>query len=251
MRILAWIALTMAFLGGPVMAQTKSPDAETFAKVAALPDQPFVMLNLLAFKPDGGAESYAKYGQVAFGHIQKRGGKILYRGRPLVSDTAAGRWDSMVLVYYPSPSAFLDMMQDEHYRSGLADRTEGLERTVVYAFSQSKRPGAPPLEPVETQGGDEIFVLNLMRFEPDGGREEYGKYGAVVRPMLLERGAGPVLVLDGLLPVVSDEEWEDLYLVRYPSLEALQGMVATEAWQKANEDRQRGLDLTWAFPTRP
>ncbi len=21
-------------------------------------------------------------------------------------------------------------------------------------------------------------------------------------------------------------------------------------WQKANEDRQRGLDLTWAFPTR-
>jgi len=28
-------------------------------------------------------------------------------------------------------------------------------------------------------------------------------------------------------------------------------MVATEAWQNANKDRQRGLDLTWAFPTRP
>ena len=168
-----------------------------------------------------------------------------------MDDSAAGRWDSVVLVYYPSPAAFLDMIQDEDYRSGLADRTEGLERTVVYAFAQSKNPGAPSLEPVATQGGDEIFVLNLMRFKPDGGRQAYGKYSAVVLPMVRERGGAPALALDGLLPLVSDEEWEDLYLVRYPTLEALQGMVATEAWQKANEDRQRGLDLTWAFPTRP
>jgi hypothetical protein len=27
-------------------------------------------------------------------------------------------------------------------------------------------------------------------------------------------------------------------------------MVASDTWQQANEDRQRGLDLTWAFPTR-
>jgi uncharacterized protein (DUF1330 family) len=69
--------------------------------------------------------------------------------------------------------------------------------------------------------------------------------------MVQERGGSRALILDGQLPLVSEETWEDLYLVRYPTLEALQGMVATEAWQKANEDRQRGLDLTWAFPTRP
>ena len=237
----------------PTVNQTNSsPDRATFARLAELPDdEPLIMLNLLEFKGDGGAASYAKYGRVALPQIEKRGGKILYRGRPLVDDPAAGHWDSVAIVYYPSRAAFLDMMSDPDYRVGLADRTAGLKRTVVYAFTQSRDPGAPPLEPVPTQGGEEIFVLNLLRFRADGGRAEYRKYGAVVLPMVQERGGAPVLVLDAQLPIVSDETWEDLYLVRYPSLEALRGMVSTETWQKANEDRQRGLDLTWAFPTRP
>ncbi|MFQ5745538.1 MAG: hypothetical protein ACE5HV_18460, partial [Acidobacteriota bacterium] len=77
------------------------------------------------------------------------------------------------------------------------------------------------------------------------------KYGEVVLPMVHERGGSRVLRLEAQLPLVSDETWDELYLVRYPTLEALREMVSTEAWQTANADRQRGLDLTWAFPTRP
>ena len=101
-----------------------------------------------------------------------------------------------------------------------------------------------------TAADDEIFVLNLLRFKADGGREEFDKYGRVVRPMIAERGGGPVLMLSGELPLVSDETWEDLILVRYPNLAALQEMVSTQTWQAANEDRERGVDLTWAFPTQ-
>lgn len=226
-------------------------DEATFAALAELPDdEPVVMLNLLEFAGDGG-ESYAKYGRVALPQIVKRGGKILYSGAPLRDDPTAGHWDRVIIVYYPSRATFLDMMADPDYRAGLPDRTAGLKRTMLYAFTQGRNPAAPPLEPVPIQGGDEIFVLNLLRFKPERGREDYRKYGQVVMPMLLERGGARVLKLDAQMPLVSEETWEDLYLVRYPKLEALQEMVATEAWQTANEDRQRGLDLTWAFPTRP
>jgi uncharacterized protein (DUF1330 family) len=224
-----------------------SPEQSTIAGIANMPDEPFVMLNLLEYTDDGG-EAYDRYAENTVPLVQKRGGKMLYRGIPL-ADTESGHWDSVGLVFYPSPSAFLDMVQSSEYQAGIPHRNQGLKRTMVYAFGPVE--GGPPLEEVATQGGDEIFVLNLLRFEADGGREEYQKYGNVVGPMILERGGAPVIVLKGLLPVVSEETWEDLYLVRYPTLAALQEMVSTDAWQKANVDRERGLDLTWAFPTQP
>ena len=224
-----------------------SPEPATIAALAQMPDEPFVMLNLLEFTDDG--ETYAKYGDNTAPHLDKRGAKVLYRGVPLVDTPGAGHWDEVILVYYPSPAAFMSMVTDPEYQAGLGDRSAGLARTMVYAFRP--REGGPPIDAVATQGGSEIFVVNLLRFKRDGGREEYEKYGNVVLPMVLERGGAPVIVLEAVLPVVSDETWEDFYLVRYPSLEALQGMVATETWQNANVDRQQGLDLTWAFPTRP
>ena len=225
------------------------PDRATLEALGALPDdEPVVMLNLLEYA-DGGADEYAAYGRVALPQILKRGGRILYDGAPVLPDPVAGHWDRLIFVEYPSRAAFIDMMGDPDYRKGLPHRSAGLKRTVLYAFERA--PNGPALEPITPGSADEIFVLNLMRFKPDGGREEYQKYGAVVLPMVLERGGAPVLVLDAQLPLVSDETWEDLYFVRYPELGTLTAMVATEAWQAANEDRVRGLDLTWAFPTRP
>lgn len=228
--------------------QLLMPDEAALAALAEQPDdRPVVMLNLLEYTDDG--SEYAKYGRIALPQITKRGGRVLYSGVPLVDAPESGHWDRLILVFYPTRAAFLDMMADPDYRAGLPHRSAGLKRTVLYAFSQD--PGAPSPEPVPTEGGEEIFVLNLMRFKADGGREEYQKYGDVVLPMVLERGGAPVLMLNAEVPLVSEESWEDLYLVRYPRLDALQEMVATERWQQANVDRERGLDLTWAFPTRP
>lgn len=225
------------------------PDETTLEALGALPDdEPVVMLNLLKYADDGG-EAYAKYGRIAWQQIKKRGGRILYDGAPLFTDPAAGDWDRVIFVQYPSRAAFIDMMRDPDYREGLPHRRAGLERTILYAFERA--PDGPPVEAVKPRSDEEIFVLNLLRFEPEGGRDEYQKYGDVVLPMILERGGGPALILDAQLPLVSEETWEDLYLVRYPDLGSLQEMVATEAWQTANQDRMRGLDLTWAFPTRP
>ncbi len=225
------------------------PDEAVLAALAEqADDKPVVQLNLLEYADDGG-ESYAKYGRVALPQITKRGGKILYSGTPLVDNQVSGHWDRVILVYYPTRASFLDMMADPEYQVGLPFRSAGLKRTVLYAFAQ--RPADALPGPVPTQGGEEIFVLNLMRFKPDGGRDEYHKYGRVVQPMIAELGGAPVVMLDAEVPLVSDEIWQDLYLVRYPTLDALQQMVASDVWQTANIDRERGVDLTWAFPTRP
>ena len=226
------------------------PEDDTLAALAALPDdEPVVMLNLLEFADDGG-ESYRQYGAIAMPQIEKRGGRILYTGAPLTDEGGGGHWDVVILVEYPSRAAFVDMMADPDYQKGLPFRAAGLKRTVLYAFGRADNPMAPPIEVVPTDGSDEIFVLNLLRFKP-GGKAEYQKYAQVVGPMIQERGGRPALVLDAQLPLVSEESWEDLYLVRYPGVESLMEMVGTPTWQDANEDRQRGLDLTWAFPTRP
>lgn len=225
------------------------PDETTLAALGELADdEPVVMLNLLEFIDDG--QSYARYGRTALPQIVKRGGKILYSGLPLFDDSTAGHWDRVILVYYPTRASFLDMMADPDYRVGLPHRTAGLKRTVLYAFTQNQNV-ENPLEVVTTQGSDKIFMFNLLRFNPDGGREDYEKYSEVVMPMLHERGAERELYLDAQLPLVSDNTWEEIYLVRYPTTDVLQEIVATEAWQAANKDRERGLDLTWAFPTRP
>jgi uncharacterized protein (DUF1330 family) len=226
------------------------PDDDTFVALAGLrDDQPVVMLNLLEFADDGG-ESYRQYGAIARLQIDKRGGRILYTGVPLTDEGGGGHWDVVILVEYPSRAAFLNMMADPDYQKGLPYRVAGLKRTVLYAFGQADNAMAPPIDVIPTDGSDEIFVLNLLRFKPEG-KAEYQKYAQVVGPMIAERGGRPALVLDAELPLVSEESWEDLYLVRYPDVGSLMEMVATDTWQQANEDRQRGIDLTWAFPTRP
>ena len=60
------------------------PENATLAELGKLPDDtPVVMLNLLEFADVGGAE-YGCYGAIALPHIERRGGKVLYSGTPVM-----------------------------------------------------------------------------------------------------------------------------------------------------------------------
>jgi uncharacterized protein (DUF1330 family) len=217
-------------------------------------DAPVFMLNLLRYR-DADPSEYARYGATAMPQIAKRGGSVLYTGRPLIPREQIG-WDQVIIVRYPTRAAFVDMMADADYQAGLPHRSAGLDDTVLYAFRAGESelaPGSPSdyTEPVQAADSDEIFVLNLLRFKLDGGREDYTKYGRVAGKLIQERRGGPVMVLHPELPLIGDETWDELILVRYPSLQLLMGMIETDTWKTANVDRERGLDKTVAFPTRP
>jgi uncharacterized protein (DUF1330 family) len=103
-------------------------------------DGPFVMVNLLKFKPraeyeDGadshlsGAEAYARYGEAVSKLVEGLGGKIRYSGAVtgLMIGEVEELWDMVALAEYPSLEAFRSMAMspemhaiEHHRKAGLA-----------------------------------------------------------------------------------------------------------------------------------
>ena len=103
-------------------------------------DGPFVMVNLLKFKPraeydDGsdaelsGAEAYARYGEAVRKLVEGLGGRIRYSGRvtSLMIGEVEDLWDMVALAEYPSLKAFQEMAMspqmhaiEHHRKAGLA-----------------------------------------------------------------------------------------------------------------------------------
>ena len=106
----------------------------------AAEDGPFVMVNLLKFKPraeyeDGsdadlsGAEAYARYGEGVRELVEGLGGKVRYSGAVtgLMLGEVEELWDMVALAEYPSLAAFRAMAMspemhaiEHHRKAGLA-----------------------------------------------------------------------------------------------------------------------------------
>ncbi len=54
-----------------------------------------------------------------------------------------------------------------------------------------------------------VVMLNLLSFEPEGGRERYEEYGAAVAP-LLEKAGGRIVFLGEPAPALLGEDSWDL-----------------------------------------
>jgi uncharacterized protein (DUF1330 family) len=89
-------------------------------------EAPVVMLNLLAFQPDGGRERYEEYGEAVGPLLEEAGGRIVFLGDPAMALLGDVSWDLVVLVEYPSRQAFLDMTASPEYQRIAHLRTEAL-----------------------------------------------------------------------------------------------------------------------------
>lgn len=106
--------------------------ADMKAFLAADPDAPIVMLNLLRFA-EGGAARYDAYLAHFRPHAEKVGAQVLYFGHgadPIVAEQGQD-WDAVLLVSYPSRRAFSDMVRDPGYQEGTHLRTEALVEAVL------------------------------------------------------------------------------------------------------------------------
>ncbi len=80
-----------------------------------------------------------------------------------------------------------------------------------------------------------VVMLNLLRFEPDGGREGYLEYLKMAKPILARFGAKILFGGDGL-PVLTTgqaQEWDAVVLVQYPRRSAFKNMVSDPEYQIA------------------
>ena len=93
---------------------------------------PVVMLNLLAFKPDGGAERYAEYAEAVAPLLERVGGRVLFAGAAGEVVIGEEGWDVIALAEYPSRQAFIDMVDSPEYLAIAHLRTEALARSELH-----------------------------------------------------------------------------------------------------------------------
>lgn len=112
---------------------------DQFQELAAnVNEEPFVMLNLLKFKKEGGREAYFRYIKESGPFVEAVGAKVIYFGKPKELLQGKEDWDLLMLVQYPSRKAFLKMANNLDYLKVHEFRAEGVERVVLYATDPVK-----------------------------------------------------------------------------------------------------------------
>jgi uncharacterized protein (DUF1330 family) len=111
------------------------------------PGAPVVMVNLMRFREssldgDGsGWDAYLRYSALTVPMIKARGGTLLWTGdaKAVALGVEAGnQWDYLALVYYPTVSAFTDMMTSKDYETRCdPHRTNGCAEHVIIATSEA------------------------------------------------------------------------------------------------------------------
>ena len=121
------------------MSATLETTPEQIAALAARPaGEPVLMVNLLKFKTPGGLESYLRYGQEVAPHLQRVGATVRYAGTApgvVIGDGQQPWWDAILVVEYPTPQAFIDMVTTPEYAKVHEHRAAGLERGDLIATS--------------------------------------------------------------------------------------------------------------------
>jgi uncharacterized protein (DUF1330 family) len=116
------------------------PTGQQLAALAARPpDTPVVMVNLVKFKSPGGLERYLQYGAGVIPYLQRAKASVVYAGQAPATVIGEGEqpwWDAIILVQYPTPQAFIDMVTSEGYPKVHDHRTAALERGDLVATSQ-------------------------------------------------------------------------------------------------------------------
>jgi uncharacterized protein (DUF1330 family) len=114
-------------------AAPEPPNEEGFADLTSRLDEgPVTMLNLLAFRPDGGRERYLEYGVAVTPLLEKAGGRVVFQGQAAPAVLGASSWDLVLLVEYPTRQAFLDMIGSAEYQAIAHLRTEALARGELH-----------------------------------------------------------------------------------------------------------------------
>lgn len=119
------------------MSEPIVPTAEQQALLAGLPaDQPVVMINLLGFRQPDGATHYGRYAREVQPHLESVGARAIYAGTTrgfLIGEGARPWWDAILVVEYPTPSAFVQMTGTAEYAAVHEHRARALQRAELIA----------------------------------------------------------------------------------------------------------------------
>jgi uncharacterized protein (DUF1330 family) len=87
-----------------------------------------------------------------------------------------------------------------------------------------------------------IHMLNMLRFNADGGREKYRQYGKHTAPLLAKVGAKVISRSEARATLIGGEDWDAVLVVEYPSRMAFLDMVLSEEFKKGKHLRHEALE---------
>lgn len=121
------------------MSTTLETTLEQITALTARPaDAPVLMVNLLKFKQPGGRQRYLQYGEEVAPHLERVGATVRYGGTAPAVVIGQGEkpwWDAILIVEYPTPAAFIDMVTTEAYAEVHEHRAAALDRGDLIATS--------------------------------------------------------------------------------------------------------------------
>lgn len=114
------------------------PQREQLFEMESIPDGPILMLNLLKYKKDvegkSGKEVYGEYMNAAMPFFMDSKADLVFKGKELMTliGPIEKYWDEILIVRYPSKSAFKKMATTEGYPSALRNKALEDSRLVMY-----------------------------------------------------------------------------------------------------------------------
>jgi uncharacterized protein (DUF1330 family) len=234
--------LLLLLVSPSLMAQeTSAPEGLDWLAQTDL-EGPVTVMDVVKFKPSG-EESYDKYDALAEAKLKSLGGEVIFRGY----SKPAGRldsssWDRVTMRKYPSAKAVVEMGSSSEYRAAFPHRMQGVEKSLVYAFGGNAMPRV-----AAAASSDTVYMLNLLRFNDNGGVAGYSDYGSHVGPLIQQAGGRPVLRMNGLTAIISEEEYDMMILVMYPSPDSFFSMVTSPEYRAISHKRGDSIELGQLF----
>ncbi|MBU4052845.1 MAG: DUF1330 domain-containing protein [Proteobacteria bacterium] len=97
-----------------------------------------------------------------------------------------------------------------------------------------------------------IVMVNLLKFKPDGGSASYNKYSEATRELFLGKNITRMVYRGhGLMPVIGEEQWDEIALYEYPSIAAFIEMQRDKQYQAVVPFRTEALLDSRLYCTLP
>ena len=125
-----------ATLSGDAAVAEKTEGSQP--QVASSDDERLFMLNVLWFKPDGGAEKYDEYLKAAGPFVAKHGGKS--DGAYVPEANIIGKFDAdlVFFVEWPNQKTFTEFIQDPGYQAVSHLRGEAIRDSLLIRCKKKK-----------------------------------------------------------------------------------------------------------------
>ena len=228
-----------------------------------LDSEPFYLVEYWRLDPDNPEADalLAQYSEELASQLELVGARLAVDNAVFrqLNNTEERVWNRVRLVSYPSPQAFLDVIQAPSYQQAIQLKHQAtLAVQSLWIKTVFATPAVDPDPQKQEFYNSNLLTVREMALYPDGtsrgltGAEAQQRYNDVVGVIFQEIGA--YLVLQGSvehLVLGFDDEWEIYNLVYYPSVPDLITMSTDPRFRAAQPNKGAGLSRNSVMMTLP